>query len=324
MALLQIDMTTDSNRRHLLRCSVGLVSLPLAACAGAAGAEAWRRRPPDGPYRLQANLAYGQHPRQVLDLYLPLGPASGALLMMVHGGGWRYGDKAMGPVVQHKVERWVPQGHAFVSINYRLLPEANPWEQARDVARALAFVQAHASHWGLDLNQLVLMGHSAGAHLAALVAADQPLARDHGVRPWAGTVCLDSGALDVPALMHNQPWPLFREAFGTDPSFWQQVSPVHRLTQAPAPMMLVYAASRQRARDQNQRMARAIERVGGRAQLYAVDLSHSEINRELGLPGPYTEAVETFLASIGVRGLTSPRASGPLPRRPNDHWQSRL
>lgn len=192
------------------------------------------------------------------------------------------------------------------------------------MARALAFVQAQAGRWGADPERLVLMGHSAGAHLTALLAADHGLARAHGVRPWAGTVSLDSAALDVPALMQGRPLRLHREAFGDDPHYWRQVSPVHRLQPRPAPLLLVHAARREDARDQNQRMAQAVQQAGGRAVLQAVALSHSDINSELGRPGPYTEAVEAFMASVGVHPQGTSPASAPPPRRPSGHWPGRL
>ncbi|MFN3416772.1 MAG: alpha/beta hydrolase [Caldimonas sp.] len=312
------------NRRLMLMGGLSLSGLAVMGCAGPAQAD----RPPPGhrepPPRMERDLPYGKHPDQRLDAYFPRGPRSGAVIVLVHGGGWRIGDKALRSVVDNKLERWLPQGHVVVSVNYRLLPDADPLEQARDVARAMAFVQGQARHWEVDADRIVLMGHSAGAHLAALVTADRQLAGAHGVRPWAGTVSLDSAALDVPALMQGRPLRLHREAFGDDPHYWRQVSPVHQLDTRPQPMMLVYAARREESRDQNQRMARAVQKEGGRVVLQAVELSHREINAELGRPGPYTEAVEAFMASVGVHPRGAPPASAPPPRQPSGHWQSRL
>ncbi|EER58388.1 LipQ, partial [Acidovorax delafieldii 2AN] len=93
------------------------------------------------------------------------------MVFLVHGGGWRHGDKAHERLVQNKVARWVPRGVVLVSVNYRLLPEAGPDEQLRDVARALATAQRQAPGWGADPQRFLTMGHSAGAHLVALLAA---------------------------------------------------------------------------------------------------------------------------------------------------------
>ncbi len=65
-----------------------------------------------------------------------------------------------------------------------------------DVARALAAVQARAGEWGGDASRVVLMGHSAGAHLVALLSADPTRAAAEGAGPWRSAVVLDSAAID--------------------------------------------------------------------------------------------------------------------------------
>src|SRR4029079_2679374 len=99
------------------------------------------------------------------------------------GGGWRTGDKRSRGVVGNKVRRWSRAGIIVVSVNYRLLPGTDPVEQARDVARALATAQARLTEWGGDPGKVVLMGHSSGAHLVALLDARPSLATSVGARP---------------------------------------------------------------------------------------------------------------------------------------------
>ena len=120
-------------------------------------------------------------------------------------------------VVDNKVAHWVPQGVIFVSVNYRMIPEAEPLVQAEDVARALAKVQELAPGWGGNSRNVILMGHSAGAHLVALVSAAPEIAAAQGAKPWKGAVLLDSGAMDVPAVMNARHMPLYDKAFGDDP-----------------------------------------------------------------------------------------------------------
>jgi hypothetical protein len=109
------------------------------------------------------------------------------LLVMVHGGAWRMGSKQAANVVDNKLAHWLPAGVVLVSLDYRLLPQAPVEEQADDVARAVAWVQAHAAEWGANKRQLVLMGHSAGAHLAGLLSTDarcaSAMACSHGWPP---------------------------------------------------------------------------------------------------------------------------------------------
>ena len=113
--------------------------------------------------RVEEDLAYGPEPAQRLDAYLPAGRPTGAILVIVHGGGWAIGDKANPGVVAAKVAHWLPAGVVVVSVNYRLLPHAGVLQQADDVARAIAFVQKRAAVWQADPARLVVVGHSAGA-----------------------------------------------------------------------------------------------------------------------------------------------------------------
>ena len=100
-----------------------------------------------------------------MDVYVPAGTTAGAsaprapVIFMVHGGGWRIGDKAMGRVVQEKVNRWVPKGFILISANYRMLPAAPVSAQARDVQAALVAAQQRASTWGGDSGRFIHMGH---------------------------------------------------------------------------------------------------------------------------------------------------------------------
>lgn len=249
-----------------------------------------------GPLRDQP---YGDAPAQRFDIYAPAQAEGAPLILMVHGGAWARGDKAARGVVDHKAARWVARGFIVISANYRLLPEAAPIEQARDIARALAAVQGKAVAWGGDGRRVILMGHSAGAHLAALLAASPTLAAEHGADPWLGTVALDSAALDLVQLMERRHLALYDRAFGTDPQAWRVASPFHALAEGRQPILAVCSTTR---RDdpcgQARRFAAKAGSLGVRAQVLEQALSHSEINARLGEPGRYTEAVESFLAGL--------------------------
>lgn len=284
--------------------------LLLAVCALAAlpsQAGPWRdrlaqrraERSADG--EVLRDVAYGSDPAQRLDVHRPAAATQAApVIFMVHGGGWRVGDKAHARVVDHKVAHWVPRGVVFISANYRMLPEADPIEQARDVGRAVAFAQAQAAGWGADPSRFVLMGHSAGAHLVSLLAADGGLARGLGMRPWLGTIALDSAAMDVVALMREPHPRLYDAAFGQDEAFWRAASPVHQLQGRPAPMLMVCSSRRRDACPQAQALADRVAAAGGHARVLPLDLSHGEINSELGRPGSYTREVDAFQASVGL------------------------
>lgn len=244
------------------------------------------------------NLAYGPDPKQRLDVYRPTGAHGAPVLFMVHGGAWAIGDKEADAVVDAKVAHVLPNGWIFVSVDYRLLPAAAPATQAEDVARALAYAQSRAAEWGGDPNRFVLMGHSAGAHLVALLTADPSLADRFGARPWRGTVALDSAVYDVPALMNTRHLRLYDRAFGTDPAGWTEVSPRHRLRGRPVPMLLICSSRRADACPQASAFAATARSHGGDARVFPTPKSHREINRDLGAPGAETEAVDAFLASV--------------------------
>lgn len=242
--------------------------------------------------RLLSDIAYGADPRQRMDVYLPAVAHDAPVIFMVHGGAWRLGDKRAGPVVDNKVRRWVMRGIILVSINYRMLPAAKVPVQAEDVAAALAFAQARAASWGGSRDKFVLMGHSAGAHLVALLNASRAAA------PWLGTVALDSAAYDIAAIMGQRHVPLYDRAFGADPAYWSSVSPLARLQPGGRPLLAVCSTRRQDSCPQAQGFAERSAALGARVQLLRQDLGHGEINAQLGSPGAYTEAVEAFLSGL--------------------------
>src|SRR3982750_1229976 len=91
--------------------------------------------------RVERDIAYGSHPAQRLDVYLPPRPAVAPLIVIVGGGAGALGDKAAPAAVGARVAHWLPLGRTVASVGYRRLPEADPLEQARDVASALALLQ---------------------------------------------------------------------------------------------------------------------------------------------------------------------------------------
>ncbi|MED5619064.1 alpha/beta hydrolase [Ideonella sp. BN130291] len=250
---------------------------------------------------LDPDLAYGIDPAQRLDVYRPVDAKGAPLILYLHGGGWRNGDKAMPQMVNHKAPHWTRQGAVFASANYRLLPQADVLAQAKDAARALAFVQSRATAWGADPQRVVLVGHSAGAHLAALVTAAADIAQRQGVRPWLATVVVDTAALDMQAVMSRPHYRFYDPVFGDDPAFWRQASPAHRLSGPPqAPLLLVCAEGREDSLAAANDFAARARAFGGQATVLPVALDHRELNDALGLPGAYTDAVDRFLRSVGV------------------------
>jgi len=262
--------------------------------------------PQGGPIKLPPGVvhlegvSYGSAPAQRFDVYRPKSAKNAPVIFMVHGGGWRHGSKTAKAVVQNKVAHWVGKGFVLISTDYRLLPDADPLEQARDVAQALTTAQAKASTWGGDAHQFVLMGHSAGAHLVALINASPVIATGLGAKPWLGTVALDSAALNVVSVMEDKHLRLYDRAFGTDPGFWQATSPWHQLTKGSAPLLAVCSSHRSDSCPQAEQYRDKALSLGSRTSVLPQDMSHGEINERLGMAGSYTEAVDAFLIGLST------------------------
>lgn len=257
---------------------------------------------------IDADLAYGRWPAQRLDVYRPAKAQRAPVLVVVHGGAWITGDKQQPQVVGHKLAHWGAKGWILVALNYRRLPWADPREQAADVARALAFVQRECAGWGGDAGRIVVLGHSTGAHLAALVLADTALAADAGCKPPAAAVLVDSAALDVVEVMQGAHLPLHDRAFGDAREGWEAASPWHRAATltAPPPVLLVCSSLREDSVRQSERFAARLVERGGRARALPMALTHAELNERLGQDGELTEAVDAFVAEV----FAPPAAAG--------------
>lgn len=165
-----------------------------------------------GDTRVLPDLAYaaeeagtGGDPKQRLDLFLPSPGLSGErpwpVVLFVHGGGWTEGDRGFtygGEDIYGNVGRYMAAwGIGAAVISYRLQPQASWREQVADVAAALAFVQDTVPAYGGDPGAVVLMGHSAGAQLAAHVAFDRAARERAGAEPACGIVPVSGVAYDL-------------------------------------------------------------------------------------------------------------------------------
>jgi arylformamidase len=264
---------------------------------GTASAKASKSAP--AGTRVIPDISYGADPAQRFDVYVstqpPASMSPAAVIFFVHGGGWARGDKTNHQVIEPKVAHWVDQGYVVISANYRMLP-TSVTQQADDVAAAIAFAQSQAGLWGADPRRFILMGHSAGAHLVALIAAGART--ETKPQPWRATVLLDSAALDVPVIMNNRHFGLYDRAFGADPRQWNAVSPLAHLTRGTAPMLAVCSSRRKESCPTSDRFAARANGLGGKARVLREDLSHGEINATLGAPSDYTAQVDAFMQSV--------------------------
>ena len=120
-----------------------------------------------GDYSQRRDLVYGPEPRHRLDVYLPPQPQGAPVLVFFHGGGWRSGDKDHYKFVGSALAEL---GYIAVLPNYRLYPQVRFPDFVNDAALAVAWVRQRAASWVGDAPRLYLLGHSAGAHIAMMLA----------------------------------------------------------------------------------------------------------------------------------------------------------
>ena len=246
-------------------------------------------------------IAYGEDAKQRMDLLKPAGSAKAPVLFFVHGGGWSIGDKRAGEASKGP---WATgQGWAYISANYRLVPPATVEQQAQDLATALAWVRANAAQEGLDPDRIVLMGHSAGAHLVALLGTDTRYLAKAGVPLAAikGIVLLDGAGYDVPTQASaeaNIVKPMYDAAFSTDPKRQAALSPTRHAAAPNAARWLILPIERRAdSQAQSKGLASALGAAGAVAEVKVIpDKSHGSLNKGLGEKGDQaTAAVEAFL-----------------------------
>lgn len=253
----------------------------------------------------QRELTYGGDAKQRLDLIAPKGVAQPVpLVVFIHGGGWSIGDKGHGDGT--KATYFTGRGYAYASLNYRLVPNATVEQQGADVAAALAYLRANATSLGIDPNRIVIMGHSAGAHLAALVASD-PAYFNAARVPMAavkGVILLDGAAYDVPRQIANPDNKLpsmYKAAFGSDPKRQVALSLLaHAAGPNVADWLILPVADRPDSPEQSRALAAALNKGGSRAMVTPVaNSSHMKLNKDLGVAGDFATAqVEEFMRLV--------------------------
>jgi arylformamidase len=248
--------------------------------------------------------------RHVLDVYSPADAKNLPVVFWIHGGGWQAGDKSQ---IALKPQWFVDQGFVFVSTNYRLLPNVEMETIFRDVAKALAWTVGNVAQYGGDSRRIFVMGHSAGAQLAALMCTDNRYLKAEGV-PFAvlkGCVPVDGDTYDVPAIIetaetrrrvHGQPQAKFghREKFGNTPEKHKDYSVVTHVAKGKniPPFLILYVADHPDNSAQAQRMERALKEAEVPVKLFGgKETNHNRLNDNLGLPDDAaSKAVLEFVA----------------------------
>jgi arylformamidase len=246
---------------------------------------------------VKKDIAYGEQDLQKLDVYSPPNAKNLPVIFWIHGGGWQAGDKGD---VKLKPQAFVDKNFVFVSINYRLLPKVDMGTLTRDVAKAAHWVHEHIAEHGGDPNRLLVMGHSAGAELAALISTDEKYLKEEGLSLSIikGCMPVDGDTYDVPAMIetaetrrrvHNIPQVKVghREKFGSDPEKHKDFSAVYHIEKDKgiSPFLILHVADHPDTSAQARRLGDVLKSAGIPVRVYgAKDSQHDKLNDSLGLP----------------------------------------
>lgn len=277
-----------------------LLSMICAACA-----------PAQAPPRVERDIPYAEprNERHLLDVYAPAAGRNLPVVVWIHGGGWVRGSKNE---VERKPSAFVERGFVFVPVNYRFVPDVTMDVIVRDAARSVGWVYANIARYGGDRNRIFVMGHSAGAQLAALICIDSRYIEAAGVPRTSirGCVPVDGDTYDVPLQVATatarrkslrQPPPRMGhpEKFG-NLERQRELSAVNHVApnRGIPPFLVLHVAAHTDTTAQAYRLWEALDMAGVPATLFgAADTDHARLDRDLGVPGdPATKALFEFTA----------------------------
>lgn len=294
-------MRPSLNRRLILLGAIALTASPALARATPqrrrTGADAAPRRA-DAASSARV-LRYGADPLQAVDLYAD--PGAGPVLVFVHGGGWSRGDKLSVNALPDYATR---HGLTLASVGYRLAPAVTAREAAMDVGAAVAEVSR-----ALPGRPVFLLGHSAGAHLAALIGVDPLYLGAAGMKPsdLGGVILLDGAGYDATGprgagLVGRALDAMYDQAFGPEGGAERAaLSPTLRVANGTIypPFLIFHVAAREDSAVQSRALAAALIGAGGRAEVIpAPGETHMTINRDFGQAGDVEgERAARFIAA---------------------------
>lgn len=262
---------------------------------------------------LTSNIPYGDaHERQILDVYAPDGAKNLPVVFWIHGGGWQAGDKTD---VQIKPRVFGEHGFVFVSTNYRLLPHVEMEALFRDVAKSVGWVHKNIARYGGDPTRIFVMGHSAGAQLAALLCTDHRYleAEEVPINVLKGCVPVDGDTYDIPAIIltvetrqmvHGLPQPTFghRVKFGNDPEKHVASSAVTHIAKGKGipPFLILHVSGHPDTTAQALRLGAVLKDADVPAKVFgARETTHIKLNENLGeSDDPATDELFKFLEPL--------------------------
>ena len=256
-------------------CSVG------AILAGCSATDLVNALVPGKGYVEKADLTYGEGARRRLDVYVPAAGAKPApVVIFFYGGGWTAGDKDM---YLFAGQAFASRGYVTVIPDYRLYPAVHYPAFLQDAAAAVRWTADHIAEQGGDPTRIYLVGHSAGAYIAAMLTLD---------RRWLGAVGLDprrqiratvglAGPYDFLPLDTDQ----LKAIFGP-PDQWPSTQPINHVEGDASPLLLVAGSEDEVVRPANvAHLADRIRAKGGRVEeKYYYGIGHMKLMGALAAP----------------------------------------
>lgn len=280
----------------LLRLAAGLaLAVPRLGCTPARLLNALI--PEDG-YRIERDIAYGNAQRHKLDIYVPDRVTAGAsVAVFFYGGRWEYGSKADYLFVGQAL---ASRGVITVIVDYRLHPDVRFSGFVEDGAKAVGWVGRHIGEHGGDPDRIYLIGHSAGAHIAAMLSLDPKFLTTEDIRiaDVKGLVGL-AGPYDFLPTKD----PVVKEVFSVDDL--DDTQPItHTNGGAPSMLLMTGAADETVLPRNSRRLGDAINATGGNADIKIYDrIGHVGIVLALASPfrwlAPTLEDIIAFIKRTG-------------------------
>ena len=260
------------------------------------------------------NIVYTANPTnpslQSLDIYTPKTGRNLPVIVFIHGGGWTKGDKKTRSHIP-KRDFFVNNNMVFVSINYRMAPQYHFPTYPKDVASAVNFIINNIQKYRGNPNNIFIMGHSAGAHLASLVSTDSSYLNAYrkGLGNIRGTILLDGAGYDIPTTLKGNKkrrrQAMYQQAFSKDERMWKVASPITyvRPKKNIPPFLIFYVASRKQAVIQSSRFSNALKQARVPTHLIPITYSsHRKINASFGQElGLKEQATLSFIQANSVK-----------------------
>ncbi|SLN73046.1 alpha/beta hydrolase [Oceanibacterium hippocampi] len=257
---------------------------------------------PNEGYRLETGIAYGDGPRRKLDLYHPVAGDSDTVIIFFYGGSWKRGERADYRFVGQAL---AAAGFTVVIPDYRLYPEVRFPAFMDDAARAVAWTRRHLVATGRDPDRIVLAGHSAGAHIAALLALNPRYLAAEAVprTAIAGLV-----GLAGPYASYMQDYDSVKAVFAGIPKDGSR--PYDFVNAEAPPTLLLHGTGDDTVYPQNsEELAKALRALGVPVVYRPIaDIGHARILMDIAEP---FRNDRTFAAIVDFAGNSGPRlASG--------------